>query len=103
MPIDPATLPAQVGQTTRRLPQSVQTKLHKAAEDFTAVALNETLKPMFDDTTDSSSGPFGGGEAERTFKPMLLTEIAKHIAHTGGLGLAEPVYQQMLRLQEKGK
>ena len=103
MPIDPAPQLAQNGQTTPLIPQAVQTKLRKAAEDFTAVALNEMLKPMFDDTTDSSSGPFGGGEAERTFKPMLLTEIAKHIAHTGGLGLAEPVYQQMLRLQEKGK
>ena len=88
-------------QSARQVPQSVQTKLHKAAEDFTAVALNELLKPMFDETTDTSDGPFGGGQAERTFKPMLLTEVAKHIAHTGGLGLAEPVYQQMLRLQEK--
>ena len=103
MPIDPVTQSPQSVQATLQVPQSVQAKLHKAAEDFTSVALNELLKPMFDDTTDSSSGPFGGGEAERTFKPMLLTEIAKHIAHTGGLGLAEPVYQQMLRLQEKGK
>ena len=103
MPIDLASQALQSGQARLQVPQSVQDKLHEAGEDFTAVALNELLKPMFDDTTDSSDGPFGGGEAERTFKPMLLTEMSKHIAHTGGLGLAKPVYQQMLRLQEKGK
>ena len=75
-------------------------KLRKAAEDFTAVALNELLAPM-SDGTDSSDGPFGGGAAERAFKPMMVTEIAKQMSRTGGLGLAEPVYQQMLRLQEQ--
>jgi Rod binding domain-containing protein len=77
-------------------------KMRKAAEDFTAVALSELLKPMFD-TADTADGPFGGGDAERAFKPMLVDEIAKHIAHDGGLGLAEPIYQQMLRLQENGQ
>lgn len=74
-------------------------KLRRAAEDFTSVALNEMLKPMFD-TADNADGPFGGGAAEQAFKPMMVSEIAKQIAQRGGLGLAEPVLQQMLRLQE---
>ena len=78
----------------------VTAKLRKSAEDFTAVALNELLKPMFDGA-DDADGPFGGGAAERAFKPMMITEIAKQMAHGGGLGIAEPVYQQMLRLQEQ--
>jgi flagellar protein FlgJ len=92
----------KVDSTSPSVPLQVQQKLHKAAEDFTAVALNELLKPMFD-TEDTSKGMFGGGEAEEQFKPMIITEIAKQIAHSGGLGLAEPVYQQMLRLQEARK
>jgi Rod binding domain-containing protein len=80
------------------VPQEVQTKLRKAAEDFTAVALNELLKPMFDGT-DTSNGPFGGGAAEEQFRPMMISEIAKQIARSGGLGIEEPVYQQMLRMQ----
>ena len=79
--------------------QAATEKLRKAAEDFTAVALNEMLKPMFD-TSDTSDGPFGGGAAEQAFRPMMVSEIAKQIARTGGLGIAEPVLQQMLRLQE---
>ena len=79
-----------------------QQKLQRAAEDFTAVALNELLKPMFD-TADNAESPFGGGAAEQAFKPMMVSEIAKQIARTGGLGLAQPVLQQMLRLQEAKK
>jgi Rod binding domain-containing protein len=77
----------------------VQAKLHKAAEDFAATALNALLKPIFE-TTDTSEGPFGGGAGERAFQPMFIDEVAKHIAHEGGLGLVEPVFQQMLRLQQ---
>jgi Rod binding domain-containing protein len=84
------------------VPQDVQAKLRKAAEDFTAVALNELLKPMFD-TAPSAGGPFSGGAAEEQFKPMMVSEIAKQIARSGGLGLEEPVYQQMLRLQAARK
>jgi len=83
-------------------PQAAQDRdgrIRRAAEDFTAVALNELLKPMFD-TADTANGPFGGGAAEEAFKPMIVNEIAKQIAHQGGLGIVEPVYQQMLRLQE---
>jgi Rod binding domain-containing protein len=91
-----------INPSTASVPEATQTKLRKAAEDFTAVALNELLKPMFD-TADIASGPFGGGPAEEQFKPMMISEIAKQIARSGGLGLAEPVYQQMLRLQETRK
>ena len=82
---------------TIALPSS--SKLQKAAEDFTAVAFNELLKPIFE-TADNADGPFGGGAAEQAFKPMMVNEIAKQMAHRGGLGLVEPVLQQMLRLQE---
>ncbi len=81
------------------LPANAQ-KLHQAAEDFTAVALGELLSPMFD-TVDTANGPFGGGAGETAFKPMLISEFAKQIARAGGLGLTEPIYQQMLRMQEE--
>jgi len=74
-------------------------RLRRAAEDFTAVALNELLKPMFE-TTDQSGGLFGGGAAEKAFRPMMVTEIAKSIAHQGGLGLVQPILTQMIRMQE---
>lgn len=76
-----------------------QAKTRDAAAKFEAMAINQLLAPMFD-TVDTSGGLFGGGEAEQAWRPMLISEIAKKIAQAGGLGLAEPVYQQMLRMQE---
>jgi Rod binding domain-containing protein len=75
-------------------------KAWKAAKDFEAMALGEMLTPMFE-TVKSSEGIFGGGSAEDTWKPMMTQELAKQIAHSGGLGLAEPIYQQMLQMQEQ--
>jgi peptidoglycan hydrolase FlgJ len=74
-------------------------KLWKSARDFEAMALGEFLKPMFD-TVDSKNNLFSGGEAEKTWKPMLVDEIAKQMAAHGGLGLAGPIHDAMLRMQE---
>lgn len=74
-------------------------RLWKSARDFEAMALGEFLKPMFD-TVDSKNNLFSGGEAEKTWKPMLVDEIGKQIAAHGGLGLAGPIHDAMLRIQE---
>ncbi len=71
----------------------------KAARAFEAMALGQMLQPMFE-TIDVKDSMFGGGEAEETWRPMLVDEIAKKIAAHGGLGIAGPVYAQMLRAQE---
>ena len=74
-------------------------KMWQAAKDFEAMALGEFLGPMFQ-TVDGAHGIFGGGAAEQTWQPMLTQAMAKQVAAGGGLGLAMPVFQQMLRLQE---
>jgi len=73
--------------------------LRKAAQDFEAMAIGQFLQPMFE-TVDTGHSLFGGGSAEETWKPMMVQEMAKQIAAHGGLGLAAPVYQAMLRMQE---
>jgi flagellar protein FlgJ len=74
-------------------------KLWKTARDFEAMALGEFLKPMFE-TADSKNNLFSGGDGEKTWKPMLVDEIAKQIGASGGLGLAGPIHDAMLRMQE---
>lgn len=80
-------------------PAQPDARIRKAAEEFEAMALGQMLAPMFD-TVDTSRGPFGGGEGESAWKPMMVTELAKALARAGGIGLAQPVMQQMLRMQE---
>ena len=84
-------------QTT--LPPAQVQKAWKAAQDFEAMTLNQFLSPMFD-TIDSSGGPFGGGEGESAWKPMMIDSIAKQMSKAGGLGLAQPVFRQMIQMQE---
>ena len=74
-------------------------KTAKAAKDFEAMAIGQLLQPMFD-TVDTTTGTFGGGHGEAAWKPMLVQEFAKQIEAHGGLGLAKPVYDAMLRMQE---
>lgn len=77
-------------------------KFQKAAADFEAMAINQLLTPIFN-TVDQSKSMFGGGEAEAAWKPMMVTAIAKQMAAHGGLGLAQPIMQQMIRMQEHAK
>jgi Rod binding domain-containing protein len=74
-------------------------KVLKSAHDFEAMAIGQLLQPMFD-TVDTAHGKFGGGAGEEAWKPMMVQEFAKQIASHGGLGLAKPVYDAMLRMQE---
>ncbi len=94
-PVTRHTLPAPANPITAA-------RVAKAAQDFTAVALGELLKPIFE-TTDKSTELFGGGQGEQAWRPMMVDEIAKSIARQGGLGLSAPVAQAMLQMQEKSK
>ena len=81
------------------LPPQQVAKIGKAAQEFEAMAIGQLLQPMFD-TVDQSKGMFGGGAGEAQWKPMMVSTLAKHMAAHGGLGLAQPVMQQMIRMQE---
>jgi len=75
-------------------------QLRKSAQDFEATTLNELFEPMFD-TVDLSQSEFGGGDAENSWKPILVQEMTKAIAAKGGVGLAAPVYATLLHMQEQ--
>ncbi len=93
----PVVHPAQIPTST--LPPDKVQKIMKAAQDFEAMALGQFLAPMFE-TLDQSKSPFGGGAGEAPWRSMMVTEMAKGVAQHGGLGLARPIMQQMLRMQE---
>jgi len=81
------------------VPPAQVAKLRQAAQDFEAMALGQLLQPMFA-TVDMAHSAFGGGAAEATIQPMLVDALGKNIAAHGGLGLAGPVFETMLRSQE---
>ncbi|UTW57614.1 rod-binding protein [Kordiimonas sp. SCSIO 12603] len=73
-------------------------QLRKTAEDFEAVFLGQMLKPMFE--TIESDGFFSGGHAEEVYRGMMVEEVGKSISKAGGVGIAESVYQELLKLQQ---
>lgn len=70
----------------------------KAASDFEAMTLDQMLQPMF--ATVGSDQMFGGGDAEKTLAPMLVTEMAKLMEARGGLGLSQSIGAKMTEMQE---
>jgi peptidoglycan hydrolase FlgJ len=70
----------------------------KTAEDFESFFLSQTFESMFSDVgTDSL---FGGGDGEKIYRSMLLQQYSKIAAKTGGVGIADAVEREMLRMQE---
>ena len=73
-------------------------RVHETAKQFESVFLAQMLKPMFD--TVEVDENFGGGSAEETWRGILIEKYAERIADAGGVGIAECVEKQMLKLQE---
>lgn len=69
----------------------------KVAQDFERMFISEMLAPMFQGI--KTDGEFGGGEGEDAFRPMLIDQYAKAIAGKGGIGVADSVLKEILKMQ----
>jgi len=91
------------GKSTKELKAAAKTreleKIEAAAQEFEAVFVAEMMKPMFEGI--STEAPFGGGKGEEVFRSLLLQEYGKIVSQTGGLGVADQVKEEMIRIQEK--
>ncbi len=74
-------------------------KLHKQAVELEGVFLTTLMKEMFS-SIDTSESSFGGGFAEETWRGMQAEQFAGALAETGGIGLADQLMGDLLRLQE---
>lgn len=71
----------------------------KAAEEFEAVFMSQMLGQMWQGVEADET--FGGGEAENTWRGMMIEEYGKQIARSGGVGIADDVKAAMIRMQEE--
>lgn len=91
-------VPSRQGSLQANAPREPANELRQAAEEFEAVFLGEMLRPMFEGIDTDGLG--GGGMGEEIFRPMLVERYAEAIAHAGGVGIADSVVREMMRLQE---
>ncbi len=74
-------------------------RLHKQAVELEGVFLNTLMKEMFS-SIDTDENAFGGGFAEETWRGMQAEQFANVLAEKGGIGLADQLVSDLLRLQE---
>ncbi|MET4684686.1 rod-binding protein [Brevundimonas faecalis] len=89
---------ARPADTTLRRGQSPE-EMRATAEAFEASFLSQMFKPMFEGL--STDGPFGGGEGEATWRSFLIDAMAQQTVKAGGVGLADTVMSEMLKMQEQ--
>ena len=73
-------------------------KIRETAQEFEAVFVAEMLRPMFDGIKTSEM--FGGGNSEKVYRDMQVDEYGKAIAKAGGIGLADSIMREMIKMQE---
>jgi peptidoglycan hydrolase FlgJ len=68
----------------------------KAGREFESMMLGFMFEQMFEGV--GTSGAFGGGQAERTWRGFMLQEYAQALTDTGGVGIAPLVEAEIARL-----
>lgn len=91
---------AALGALTRTAAARVpQDKAKATAQDFESMFLENALQQL--STATGSDGPLGdNGIGGGVYRSLLLKEYAGHLARKGGLGIADQVYRELLKLQE---
>ena len=71
----------------------------KTADDFESMFLEQSVDRLTQGV--GQEGPLGdNGTGGGVYKSMLSKEYAKSIVKSGGLGIGDQVYAQMMKLQE---
>ena len=74
-------------------------KVRKAAEEFEAIFISQMITPMFE--TVETDGLMGGGHAEGIYRSMMVDAFGREMAAKGGIGIADSVYRELIKLQEQ--
>lgn len=91
--------PAGSAQSTPALGSAKPDKLRKTSQEFEKVFLEQALDRLTEG--GGKDGPLGeAGAGGSVYRSMLAKEYAGAIVRSGGVGISDQVYRQMLRLQE---
>lgn len=72
-----------------------------AAQDFEAQFISTMFQSMFEGVGDDN--PYSGGPGETMFRSVLVDQYGRQMAKTGGIGIADDIYREILKLQELPK
>lgn len=72
--------------------------IKKTAQDFESFFLTQVFEFM--SSGIKSDGPMSGGQAEAKWRSFLNDQYGREMAKTRTVGIADMVYDQMLKMQE---
>lgn len=72
--------------------------LRQKAHDLEATFVSAFFLQPFLESACGKQGLMGGGDLEKSFRPVLTESLAKPLA--GNFGLADSIYKQLLKNQE---
>ena len=97
--IAPSTLSLQASKPMPTIGKNLTDEnIRQTAREFEAFYLGQVLQPMFESINPEP--PFGGGHAEKIWQSMMVDEMGKAMATAGGIGIADSIQREILRLQE---
>lgn len=70
----------------------------KTAEEFESFFLTQMLEHMFKGVP--TDGYFGGGYGEGVYRSLMLQEYGRVLSKSGGIGVADMIQRELMRLQE---
>jgi len=69
------------------------------SQEFEAVFITMMISQMFKDV--STEGRFNGGFGEKVWREHMFAEYGKVISKSGGVGIADSIYQQLMGEQDQ--
>ncbi|TNJ42259.1 rod-binding protein [Phaeobacter sp. B1627] len=96
MPVPTVSLPTSAAPL-QQVADPKDAALRQAAIDLEASFLSEMLKAA---GLGKAPEAFGGGSGEDQFASLLVNEQARAMAESGGIGLAESIYNSLKDSQE---
>ena len=73
-------------------------QIEATSKEFEAQFISQMLSSMF--STVDTKNSFGGSEEEDTFRSLMINEYGKSISRAGGIGIADQIKRDMLKMQE---
>jgi len=73
-------------------------QINKTSQDFEAVFIGQMVQQMFGESVGNEA--FGSEETSDIYKSMMMNEFGKQIAKSGGIGIADTIKKELLKLQE---
>jgi peptidoglycan hydrolase FlgJ len=102
VPLAPFLVSAAAGLAKNLIDKAsdaVTSNVKKTATDFESMFLEQSLDTVF--STVGEEGPMGeNGTGGSIYRSMLVKEYAGNIVKSGGVGIADQVFREMMRFQE---